>query len=182
MTDKLPERLLLGRFTTPIGEALIVTDERGQLRALDWADYEARMARLLRLHYGSLAIEHGAVPRQLGQMLRGYFEGEHLCLGSIKWRTAGTPFQRAVWTTLTTIRPGQTLSYSALAAKIGRPKAVRAVGHANGANPISVVVPCHRVIGADGSLTGYGGGLERKRWLLDHEGAASRNGAPHAPS
>src|SRR5580692_9543266 len=103
MTDKLPERLLLGRLTTPIGEALIVTDERGQLRALDWADYEVRMAQLLRLHYGSLAIEHGVVPRQLGQTLRGYFEGEHLCLGSIKWRTAGTPVQRAVWTTLTTI-------------------------------------------------------------------------------
>ena len=75
---------------------------------------------------------------------------------------------------LTTIAPGETLSYGALAAKLGCPKSVRAVGTANGANPISVVVPCHRVIGADGSLTGYGGGIERKRWLLDHEGAAFR--------
>jgi methylated-DNA-[protein]-cysteine S-methyltransferase len=182
MNDKLPDRLLLGRLATPIGEALIVTDESGRLRALDWADCEVRMAQLLRLHYGSLAIEDGAVPPPLGRTLSGYFEGEHLCLGSVEWRTAGTPFQRAVWTTLTTIPAGETLSYGALAAKIGRPKAVRAVGHANGANPISVVVPCHRVIGADGSLTGYGGGLERKRWLLDHEGAASRKGAPHAPS
>ena len=97
------------------------------------------------------------------------------CLAGIEWRTAGTPFQRRVWTGLTTIPPGETLSYGALAAKLGCPRSVRAVGTANGANPISVVVPCHRVIGADGSLTGYGGGLERKRWLLNHEGAAFRD-------
>ena len=84
-------------------------------------------------------------------------------------------FQRSVWTALTTIAPGETLSYGALAAKLGCPKSVRAVGLANGSNPISVVVPCHRVIGADGSLTGYGGGIERKRWLLRHEGAAFRD-------
>jgi methylated-DNA-[protein]-cysteine S-methyltransferase len=93
----------------------------------------------------------------------------------IEWRTGGTPFQRAVWTGLTTIAPGQTLSYGALAARLGCPSAVRAVGTANGSNPISVVVPCHRVIGADGTLTGYGGGLTRKRWLLNHEGAAFRD-------
>ncbi len=84
---------------------------------------------------------------------------------------AGTPFQRDVWAALREIPVGKTLSYGALAAKIGRPKAVRAVGLANGANPIGIVVPCHRVIGADSSLTGYGGGLDRKRWLLNHEGA-----------
>ena len=98
----------------------------------------------------------------------------------IEWRTGGTPFQRAVWTGLTTIPPGETLSYGGLAARLGCPTAVRAVGTANGANPISVVVPCHRVIGADGSLTGYGGGIERKRWLLRHEGAAFRDGVARA--
>ena len=98
------------------------------------------------------------------------FEGDVECLAAVEWRTAGTPFQRSVWAALTTIAPGKTLSYSVLAANLGYPQSVRAVGLANGANPISVVVPCHRVIGADGSLTGYGGGLERKRWLLQHEG------------
>lgn len=175
MTSKPPERLRLDRLATPIGESLIVTDEAGYLRALDWADRESSMARLLRLHYGSVVPEPGAAPSNVKRLLRRYFEGELGCLGAIEWRTAGTPFQRTVWTALTTIAPGETLSYGALAAKLGCPKSVRAVGLANGANPISVVVPCHRVIGADGSLTGYGGGIERKRWLLDHEGATFRD-------
>lgn len=175
MTSKLPERLRLDRLATPIGEALIVTDEAGYLRALDWADRESSMARLLRLHYGSVVPEPGPAPRSVKRLLRSYFEGELGCLGAIEWRTDGTAFQRTVWTALTTIAPGETLSYGAMAAKLGCPKSVRAVGLANGANPISVVVPCHRVIGADGSLTGYGGGIERKRWLLNHEGAAFRD-------
>jgi methylated-DNA-[protein]-cysteine S-methyltransferase len=177
MARKLPERLRLDRMATPIGEALIVTDEAGYLRAFDWADREAGMTRLLRLHYGSLAPEPGAAPRDMKRRLRNYFEGDVDCVGAIEWRTAGTPFQRRVWTGLTKIAPGTTLSYGGLAAKLGFPTAVRAVGAANGANPISVVVPCHRVIGTDGSLTGYGGGLSRKRWLLNHEGAAFRDKA-----
>ena len=175
MISKPPERLRLDRMPTPIGEALIVTDEAGCLRAFDWADREAGMTRLLRLHYGSLVPEPGAAPGGMMRLLRRYFEGDVSCLASIEWRTAGTRFQRDVWVALTTIAPGQTMSYGGLAAKIGCPKAVRAVGTANGSNPISVVVPCHRVIGADGSLTGYGGGIERKRWLLEHEGAALGN-------
>lgn len=149
-----------------------MTDELGRLRALDWADCEDKMQILLRHHYGSRVAEPGRSPRRLREALTGYFEGDHSSLRSIEWCTSGTSFQRLVWTTLTTIPPGQTLSYGALAARIGRPKAVRAVGLANGANPISVVVPCHRVIGTDGSLTGYGGGIERKQWLLSHEGGA----------
>jgi methylated-DNA-[protein]-cysteine S-methyltransferase len=89
---------------------------------------------------------------------------------TIKWRVAGTPFQRKDWTSLRNIPAGATTSYGRIAAQLGIPKATRAVGLANGSNPISVVLPCHRVIGANGSLTGYGGGLERKRWLLQHEG------------
>src|SRR5579862_9500599 len=176
MTSKLPDRLRLDRLATPIGEALIVTDEAGYLRAFDWADRQTRMARLLRLHYGTLTPEPGAAPADLKRRLRRYFDGDLGGLGAIAWRTAGTKFQRAVWTALTRIAPGETLSYGALAAKLGCPRAVRAVGTANGSNPISVVVPCHRVIGADGTLTGYGGGLPRKRWLLNHEGAAFRDG------
>lgn len=171
MTDKPPERLRLDRMTTPIGESVLVTDETGCLRAFDWTDRETRLARLLRLHYGSCTPEAGAAPDVVRRRLQRYFEGETACLAEIVWRTAGTAFQRAVWQALTTIAPGQTLSYRALAVKLGCPNAVRAVGRANGSNPLSVVVPCHRVIGADGSLTGYGGGLERKLWLLRHERA-----------
>ncbi|HUB12278.1 MAG TPA: methylated-DNA--[protein]-cysteine S-methyltransferase [Acetobacteraceae bacterium] len=175
MTGKLPERLYLDRMATPIGEALLVTDEAGQLRAFDWADRVDAMARLLRLHYGSPTPQQGAAPEQVRRLVRRYFDGEVGCLAAIAWRTAGTAFQRAVWRGLTTIAAGETLSYRALAARVGCPTAVRAVGAANGSNPISIVVPCHRVIGADGSLTGYGGGLDRKRWLLRHEGAAFRD-------
>jgi methylated-DNA-[protein]-cysteine S-methyltransferase len=177
MTSKPPEHLRLDRLPTPIGESLIVTDETGTLRAFDWADREDGMVRLLRLHYGSMRPEPGAAPENIKRLLRHYFEGDAGCLAAIEWRTGGTPFQRAVWNGLTTIAPGETLSYGALAAKLGCPKAVRAVGTANGSNPISVVVPCHRVIGADGALTGYGGGIERKRWLLEHEGATFRDRA-----
>jgi methylated-DNA-[protein]-cysteine S-methyltransferase len=175
--SKLPDRLWLDRLATPIGEALIVTDGAGCLRAFDWADRYAGMERLLRLHYGSVEPVAGAAPAGLKGLLRRYFEGDVTSLAGIEWCTSGTQFQRNVWTGLTTIPPGQTMSYSGLAAKLGCPKAVRAVGMANGSNPISVVVPCHRVIGADGSLTGYGGGIERKRWLLRHEGATFRDDA-----
>lgn len=181
MTGNSPERLRLDRMTTPIGEALIVTDEAGILRALDWADRETDMVRLLRLHYGSLKRDAGAAPCSLRQLLRRYFEGDLECLAAVVWCTGGTPFQRAVWNALTTIPPGETLSYGAVAARLGRPRSVRAVGSANGANPISVVVPCHRVVGADGTLTGYGGGLDRKRWLLRHEGAEFRDGRVRPP-
>lgn len=181
MTGKLPERLWLDRMATPIGEALIVTDETGCLRAFDWDDRSASMARLLRLHYGALTPQSGAAPDGIRRRVRRYFDGDVRCLGDITWRTAGTAFQRAVWQGLTTIAAGETLSYGGLAARLGCGNAVRAVGAANGANPISIVVPCHRVIGADGSLTGYGGGLERKRWLLRHEGAAFRDIPAPAP-
>ena len=175
--NKPPERLRLDRLATPIGEALIVTDAAGCLRAFDWADRYAGMARLLRLHYGSVEPEAGAAPDALKRRLLRYFEGDVTGLDGIEWRTGGTQFQRSVWTGLATIPPGKTMSYGGLAAKLGCPKAVRAVGLANGSNPISVVVPCHRVIGANGSLTGYGGGIERKRWLLRHEGAVFRDDA-----
>jgi methylated-DNA-[protein]-cysteine S-methyltransferase len=167
----IPKRLDLDRLATPIGEALIVTDENGSLRALEWSDQEQRMAQSLRRHYGSLLPRPGKAPTDIRRRLERYFDGDIGCLSAIEWRTAGTPFQRRVWAALTRIPPGKTLNYGALAAKLGCPTAVRAVGHANGANPVSVVVPCHRVIGSDGSLTGYGGGLHRKRWLLAHEGA-----------
>jgi len=172
MNAKPPETFGLDRLQTPIGTALLVTDAEGALRALDWEDHEPRLRQLLRLQYGATVLEAARAPNDISAALTGYFDGDLGCLNAIKWRVAGTPFQRKVWTALRTIPVGTTTNYSALAARLDMPKAVRAVGHANGSNPISIVVPCHRVIGANGSLTGYGGGLERKRWLLQHEGVA----------
>lgn len=171
---KLSVRFGLDRLTTPIGIALLVTDAEGALRALDWADYEHRMRELLRLHYGAVDLSDQPAPATMRTALSGYFEGDLGQLSSIAWRIAGTPFQQKVWTALAQIPAGTTMSYGALAARIDTPKAIRAVGHANGSNPISVVLPCHRLIGADGSLVKYGGGLERKRWLLRHEGVEVR--------
>jgi methylated-DNA-[protein]-cysteine S-methyltransferase len=168
-----PITFRLDRLRTPIGVALLVTDAEGILRALDWEDYAPRMKALLRRQYGAVDLQDARAPREMTAALRGYFEGDLDRLDSIGWRVAGTPFQHEVWTALPRIPAGTTRSYGTFAAQLGRPKAVRAVGHANGCNPISVVLPCHRLIGADGSLTGYGGGIERKRWLLAHEGVAS---------
>ncbi len=166
----MPETFNLDRLATPIGVALIASDDDGVLRALDWEDYAPRMKELLRLQYGVVVLNEARAPRELRTALTGYFKGDLDRLNQIEWRVAGTPFQQKVWKALPKIPAGTTMSYGALAAKIGLPTAIRAVGHANGSNPISVVVPCHRLIGANGSLVKYGGGLERKRWLLQHEG------------
>jgi methylated-DNA-[protein]-cysteine S-methyltransferase len=171
MTRTAPSQtFMLDRLTTPIGTMLLVTDEDGVLRALDFEDYEARMKELLRLHYGAVSLSSGRAPKAMRSALSAYFDGDFAALKTVEWRVAGTPFQRKVWTALPGIPAGKTMSYGALAAKLGSPKAMRAVGHANGSNPISVVVPCHRLIGANGSLVKYGGGLHRKQWLLRHEG------------
>ena len=166
---------LLGTLPTPIGTMLLVFDEASHLRALDWSDHEARMRRLLRLHYGTaFALRDAALPPAIHDPLAAYFAGD---LGAIDGMTVhhnGTAFQREVWAALRTIPVGTTMSYGALAQRLGRDKAVRAVGLANGANPVGLVVPCHRVIGANATLTGYGGGLHRKQWLLAHEGVTLR--------
>lgn len=172
----MPESFNLDRLPTPIGTALLVTDADGLLRALDWEDYEPRMRQLLRLHYGAVELKEARAPRKLCAALTGYFKGDLHRLAAIEWRIAGTPFQQKVWHALPKIPAGTTLSYGALAARLKMPRAVRAVGHANGSNPISVVLPCHRLIGGSGSLVKYGGGLERKRWRLQHEGVRVKPG------
>ncbi len=157
---------------TPTGPMRIVTDSEGQLRALDWDDHEDRLNRLLRMHYGTgFRLEPGSETSTARRALDAYFGGQLSAIDALPVATGGTEFQRQVWAALRGIRAGETASYGRLAARIGRDKAVRAVGMANNKNPIAIVVPCHRVIGADGGLTGYGGGLERKLWLLRHEGA-----------
>jgi methylated-DNA-[protein]-cysteine S-methyltransferase len=187
MTEVL--RLLLDRTRTPIGELIIVADREGNLRVVDWTDHEDRMRQGLRRHYGEngFTLESARNPNGLTDAMDAYFAGELAAIDMLPVQTAGTPFQREVWRELRRISCGATISYAQLADRIGRPSAVRAVGLANGSNPVGIVVPCHRVIGSNGSLTGYGGGLERKRWLLEHESkrrqlAWPRDSAPaHLP-
>ncbi|WP_246088848.1 methylated-DNA--[protein]-cysteine S-methyltransferase [Phreatobacter stygius] len=151
---------------------LVVADDDGCLRAADWQDHEDRMHQLIRRYYGAYAVRlHAATkPSAASQALAAYFDGDLTAIDAIPVATRTTPFQTEVWAALRRIPVGRTMSYGALAAQLGRANAARAVGHANGSNPISIVVPCHRLIGADATLTGYGGGIERKRWLLAHEG------------
>jgi len=159
--------LLVDRMAGPIGDMLLVTDAGGVLRALDFADCEDRMRRLTKAE-----TQPGAAPVAIRKALNDYFAGDLAALARIAWDGGGTAFQRQVWTALAAIPAGQTMSYAGLAAQIGHKTAIRALGAANGANRVSIVVPCHRLIGADGSLTGYGGGLWRKAWLLKHEQGA----------
>src|SRR6202047_3116298 len=160
------------RVPTATGEMLVATDEVGLLRALDWEDCEARMHKLLCLHYGAnnVRLDRRRPASAARRAIEAYLAGDLPAIDEVPVKTGGTAFQREVWAALRTIPAGKTVSYGALAAQLGRPKAVRAVGLATGANPVGVVVPCHRVIGANASLTGYGGGLPRKTWPLEPEG------------
>lgn len=164
-------KLWLDIYPSPLGDLQLVSDEQGVLRALDFEDYQERMTRLLGRHYRDYSLEQrsGPAPAELSTALDAYFAGNLQALDGIAVATGGTDFQRAVWAALRGIAAGTTLSYGALAQRVGRPAASRAVGLANGSNPISIIVPCHRVIGTSGKLTGYGGGLWRKHWLLEHE-------------
>jgi methylated-DNA-[protein]-cysteine S-methyltransferase len=162
-------RLWLERWASPISSLLLVTDNDGSLRALEFADHEARMHRLLRAQYGVCELQERAAPALVTRVLEAYFDGSTDELADLAVATGGTPFQREVWKSLRAIPAGTTMSYGQLAARVCRPGASRAVGAANGANPIAIVVPCHRVIGVNGTLTGYASGLSHKQWLLDHE-------------
>lgn len=157
------------RFGSPCGELTVVTRE-GRLVGLGFADGDARLRHSLERRFGT-PPKAGAAPRAITRALGAYFEGELGALDDIPVDGGGTPFQQRVWRALRRIPAGDTVAYRDLARTIGSPDAVRAVGAANGANPIGIVVPCHRVIAADGTLHGYAYGLERKRWLLRHESA-----------
>ena len=161
--------LLIDRVPSPLGEVLVVSDGEC-LRALDFVEYEGRMHRLLRRHYGEVDLKPAHNPNGFSDIVERYFAGEMAIIEEVKVATNGTAFQTLVWRHLREVPLGTTWTYGELAQRIGRPTASRAVGLANGSNPIAVVVPCHRVIGANGSLTGYGGGIDRKQWLLVHEG------------
>ena len=160
------------RVAAPCGEMLVVTDPEDTLCLLHWEADMDDVVRLLRRQYGrdDVRLEARGTPSAARNALEAYVAGDLHAIDAVPVNARGTAFQQEVWAALRRIPAGATLSYSVLAAQLNRSQAARAVGLANGSNPIAVVVPCHRVIGAHGSLTGYGGGLERKRWLLEHEG------------
>ncbi|MCG8707780.1 methylated-DNA--[protein]-cysteine S-methyltransferase [Brenneria sp. 4F2] len=162
----------LDTLPTPIGELMIVADENNCLRAVEWREYEEKLYRSLNRRYANdpFTLRSGNNPGGLTDSLQRYFAGDLNAINALAVVFAGTVFQQRVWQTLREIPCGETISYGELALRLGNPAASRAVGMANGSNPISIVVPCHRVIGANGALTGYAGGIYRKQWLLSHEG------------
>ena len=164
--------LEVAEFHSPIGTIMLAVRD-GALAALVFAEgWPDRRARLVK-RFGDVDLRRAADPAGVSGRLAAYFAGDLGALDPIAVDAGGTPFQSRVWAALRTIPPGETVSYQTLARRIGAPTAVRAVGAANGDNPVGIVVPCHRVIGADGRLTGYAGGLARKRWLLAHERAGA---------
>jgi len=169
-----PRAFFLDRLKTPIGELKLITDDRGALRLVGWYDDGDRYTAMLKRWHGELTLTEKKDSFGRTRAMKDYFDGDVQVLDTLPVASAGTPFQKTVWKALRRIPAGETWSYGQLARHIGDPTASRAVGLANGSNPIGIVVPCHRVIGANGTLTGYGGGLPRKKWLLEHE-------AKHAP-
>jgi len=163
-------RLATDHISSMLGTLVIVVRD-GRLCAADFEDCCGRMMASIESRYGVVEFERMADPFGMSTKLLAYFAGDLRAIDTLVVETGGTPFQQEVWTALRAIPPGSTVTYAELARKVGRPAAVRAVGTINGRNPLAIAVPCHRVIGSDGSLTGYAGGLWRKRWLLAHEGA-----------
>jgi methylated-DNA-[protein]-cysteine S-methyltransferase len=161
---------------TPLGE-LSVFARGDHVVALDLPGTSVPSGRYLARRFGAEPQLDADDALDLRGRLDGYFSGDLRALDPIAVDTAGTPFQRAVWAALRRIPPGTTWSYADVARAVGAPAAVRAVGAANGANPVAIIIPCHRVVRTGGALGGYGGGLERKRWLLAHERAALPAGA-----
>jgi methylated-DNA-[protein]-cysteine S-methyltransferase len=165
----VPEEFFVEQIETPVGPLLMIADKMGVMRVLEFHDKKDRGRPHVAKRFEGATLTQKRNAFGHAKTLARYFDGDIEAIDDIPTNGKGTEFQRAVWKALRTIPAGATMSYGALARQIGKPAAVRAVGLANGANPIAIVVPCHRVIGSDGSLTGYGGGLERKRWLLAHE-------------
>lgn len=163
--------VLVHTFESPIGP-LTAAERAGRVCLLHFGADGAAIDETLDRWYPGEGRARRALPG-VGNILARYFGGEVGALDTVPVELNGTVFQKKVWDALRRIPGGTTISYGQLARRIGAGAAVRAVGAANGANPVAVIVPCHRVIGSNGRLTGYGGGLERKQWLLSHEGVTS---------
>jgi methylated-DNA-[protein]-cysteine S-methyltransferase len=165
-----PERIFVGKLDSPIGSVVYLTDGEA-LRAVEFADTPDRLLNAFLRGVGPIPVDTRRDPLGIGAAIRAYFGGDIHAIEALPATPAGTQFQKRVWSLLRKIPAGRTITYGAIANQLGTPSAARAVGAANGANPIPIVIPCHRVIGANGTLTGYGSGVFRKEWLLTHEGA-----------
>ncbi|MCZ6863597.1 MAG: methylated-DNA--[protein]-cysteine S-methyltransferase [Alphaproteobacteria bacterium] len=163
-------KIVCDSFESPIG-VITAHVANNALIHLDFEDCSARTQRLLRRRFGDIQPKRTDNPLDIRDRIAGYFAGDWRAFENLELESGGTEFQREVWAELRRIPLGQAISYADLAQSIQRPAAVRAVARANALNPIAIIVPCHRVIGKDGTLTGYAGGLKRKEWLLRHEGA-----------
>ena len=161
----------LAEFPSPIGKILLATRDGG-LCALEFRERWPHRHPRLTERFGTLDFRPRD-PTGMCNRLAAYFAGDLHAFDGVALDAGGTPFQQRVWAALREIPAGETISYLTLARQIGDPTAARAVGAANGANPIAIVVPCHRVIASDGRLSGYACGVHRKRWLLDHERAGT---------
>lgn len=159
LTDEIPSAL----------GTIVIAAREGRLCGLEFADCRERMLASLARRYGARSMRPERDPFGFSGRIRAYLAGDLGGIDEIAAEPGGTAFQRRVWRALRRIPAGTTVTYSQLAREIGRPSAVRAVGAANGQNPIAIVIPCHRVLGKGGLLIGYAGGLARKRWLLAHE-------------
>jgi methylated-DNA-[protein]-cysteine S-methyltransferase len=161
--------LIQDELLTPLGKLLLVAEADGTLVALEFADHQSRMHTLLQRRYAEQWVWHrGGLP-EVRRALEAYFAGDMTLVNDLPVSVQGTDFQRRCWLSLRSIPCGQTISYAQQAQGVGSPKASRAVGQANGLNPVAIVLPCHRVIGSNQRLTGYASGLDKKRWLLEHE-------------
>jgi methylated-DNA-[protein]-cysteine S-methyltransferase len=163
--------IVLSTVDSPIGK-LTVAARGPRVCLVHFGPVNQYVRSALATWYPDAPVEPGDDPGGVVSVLKRYFGGDLASLDEVEVELHGTPFQQRVWNALRTVAAGTTTSYARLADRVGAPTAVRAVGAANGANPVAVVVPCHRIIGSNGSLTGYGGGLDRKRWLLNHEGVS----------
>ncbi|MBW4462029.1 MAG: methylated-DNA--[protein]-cysteine S-methyltransferase [Nodosilinea sp. WJT8-NPBG4] len=164
-----PTQLWIDTLPSAIGDILLVSDGVS-LCALDFADYETRLLTLLSKRFAAVTLTPCANPQGLSDRLKAYLAGDLHSFDAVPVNPGGTAFQQQVWLALRQIPAGTVATYGELAAKLGKPTAYRAVGMANSLNPIAIALPCHRVVGTNGQLTGYAGGLERKQWLLHHEG------------
>ncbi len=177
MQSDIPCNLSIGQMMTPLGDFILVWDAEGEVVASDYGDHQARLHQLLQRRLGQCKLAVAEVPPVLATAIDAYFAGDLAALNRMPVRLNGTAFQNRAWAALRQIPPGARASYAEQAALLGNPKAARAIGSANRNNPCNLVIPCHRLVGSDGALTGYAGGLERKRWLLNHEHRFSVGGS-----
>ena len=169
-----PSKEDLGLSTNSHLGKLLMAFRSGKLVSLDFTDYSLRFDALLKKRWPKANRQRVELSREMEQRLDKYFDGDFSAFQGLELETFGTEFQDLVWQHLAQIPVGETWSYGQLAAALGKPSASRAIGRTNGLNPIAIVLPCHRVVGGSGKLTGYAGGLPRKEWLLHHEKAIRR--------